>query len=176
MRRSFRFLAVLACALPLACADSNTPTAPAASPVARAAAADNGAIVTRGETEFFFDYMTPAACLGEPLHVFGSMLNTYKLVQAPSGASNYMEVLLEPRWNVVGVNSGTVWHLLRSQVHVHSFPFGSAPYLVNENDWYQNDSLDRMRVQWLIRMVLNADGELVAYKMDIADCQVMAAP
>ncbi len=176
MRRSFRFLAVLACALPLACSDTSAPTAPVSPPAARAAGADNGAIITRGETEFFFDYATPAACVGEWLHVFGSMLNTYKLVQAPSGASAYTEVLLEPRWNVVGVTSGTVWHLVRSQVHVHNFPFAGAPYLVNENDWYRNDALDRMRVQWRIRLIWNANGQLVSDEMNIADCQVIPAP
>ncbi len=177
MRRSFRFLALLACALPLACSDSGAPTGPAPvrSPVARADQGDNGAIITRGETVFPFDYIADAACVGEPLHVWGSMLNTYKLVQAPSGAFLYMEALLEPRWSVAGVNSGTVWQLSRSQVHVHNFGYKSARYLVNENDWYQNDNLDRMRVQWLLRLVWNANGELVMDKMNIADCQVMAA-
>ncbi len=174
MRRSFRFLALLACALPLACADvSNTPTAP--TPVPALSTSDNGAVITRGETVFPFDYVAYGACVDEPLHVYGSMLNAYKRVTTPSGAFLYAEVLLEPRWNVVGVNSGTVWHLSRSQVHLHNFGFQSARYLVNENDWYANDNLDRMRVQWLIRMVWNANGELVTETMNIADCQLLPA-
>ncbi len=175
MRRSLRFLTILACALPLACSDtSTTPTATAPPPVP-SLSTGNGAIITRGETVFPFDYTAPATCVGEPLHVWGSMLNAYKVVTAPSGAFLYAEVLIEPRWNVVGVNSGTVWHLVRSQVHVHNFGFKSARYLVNENDWYENDSLDRMRAQWLLRLVWNANGELVMDEMNILDCQLLAA-
>ncbi len=172
MLRSFRFLAVLACALPLACSDtSNAPTATAPGP----RLSENGAIVTGGQTVFPFDYVAYGACVDEPLHVYGSMLNTYKVVMAPSGAFLYTEVLLEPRWNVVGVTSGTVWQLVSSQVHVHNFGFQSARYLVNENDWYQNDAMDRMRIQWLLRMVWNANGELVTQTMNIADCKLLPA-
>ncbi len=46
MRRSFHFLAMLACAMPLACSDSsNTPTAPAPLPSFSANPASNGSIV-----------------------------------------------------------------------------------------------------------------------------------
>src|SRR5512135_2182318 len=48
MRRSFRFLAVLACALPLACSDpSTTPTAPAPVPRVSANPASNGSVIVR---------------------------------------------------------------------------------------------------------------------------------
>ncbi len=48
MRRSFRFLAILACAMPLACADtSKTPTATAPAPSLSANPASNGAILVR---------------------------------------------------------------------------------------------------------------------------------
>lgn len=52
MRRSFRFLAILACALPLACSDTSTaPTATAPPPVPRLDAnpASNGSLVFQGE-------------------------------------------------------------------------------------------------------------------------------
>ena len=93
-------------------------------------------------------------------------------MESPSGAFLYTEVLLEPRWNVVGVNSGTVWQLDRSQVHLHNFGFKSARYLVNENDWYQNEDMDRMRMQWLLRLVWNTNGDLVVETMNIADCHL----
>ncbi len=172
MRRSLRFLTILACALQLACSDtSKTPTAQVPAP----SFSENGALITRGETVFPFDYTAYGSCVDEQLHVYGSMLNTYKLVMAPSGAFLYMEVLLEPRWNVVGVTSGTVWQLASSQVHVHNFGFKSARYLVNKNDWYQNDAMDRMRIQWLLRLVWNANGELVTETMNIADCKLLPA-
>ena len=174
MRRSFRFLAILACATPLACSDTtNAPTAPA--PVPSFSAADNGAVITRGEVVFPFDYIAFGACVNEPLHIYGSMLSAYKRVESPSGALLYTEVLVDPRWNVVGVNSGTVWQLDRSQVHVHNFGFKSARFLVNENDWYQNEAMDRLRIQWLLRMVWNANGELVTETMNIADCHLQPA-
>jgi len=59
MQRSFRFLAVLACALPLACADSSTTptvTAPASVPIFSANPASNGAVVARYSAEG--DYWT----------------------------------------------------------------------------------------------------------------------
>ncbi len=55
MRRSFRFLALLACALPLACSDtSRTPTATAPPPVPRLSAnpESNGSMIYRSEPGF----------------------------------------------------------------------------------------------------------------------------
>ena len=43
---------------------------------------------------------------------------------------------------------------------------------MNENDWYQNEAMDRLRIQWLLRMVWNANGDLVVETMNIADCHL----
>ncbi len=45
MQRSLRFLAVLACAMPLACADTSAPTAPAPGPSFSANPASNGSVI-----------------------------------------------------------------------------------------------------------------------------------
>ncbi len=50
MQRSFRFLAILACAVPLACADTSAPTAPAPGPSFSANPAPNGSIIFRYTT------------------------------------------------------------------------------------------------------------------------------
>lgn len=50
MRSSFRFLAILACAMPLACADSSAPTAPPPSPSFSANPESNGSVVQYNTT------------------------------------------------------------------------------------------------------------------------------
>ena len=50
MRRSFRFLAILACAMPLACADSSAPTAPVPAPSFSANPESNGSLLIRYTT------------------------------------------------------------------------------------------------------------------------------
>lgn len=171
MRRSFRFLALLACALPLACSDTSAPTAPVPAP----SFSDNGAFVLWGETVFGpWDFV--ADCGTEPLRFQGTMFNRYHLVTAPSGATHYVQLMIDAQATATGVNSGTVWQLMRvPQMHRLDFANKTALMIVHESDWYTNDAGDRLHAQFVIHFTWNPNGVLTAYKMNVADCHLQPA-
>ncbi len=108
MLRSLRFLAILACAMPLACADtSNTPTATTPPPVPSFSAnpSSNGAILTRYDWGFTAMLDTDprnglaamyssaeAACLGTPTH----LISVLQVIRRPEDQFMMLGLLKAP--------------------------------------------------------------------------------
>ncbi len=168
MRRVSKVMGALACALPLACADSsNAPTAPRPVP----SFSGNGAYVEWGESGFSYDDVGP--CGTEPLRFQGILHSRYHLVVTPSGSTRTMQLIIEEVGTATGVNTGTVWQLIRvPQLHTLESSAKTALYLVHESLWYGTEAGDRLHVNMDIHFTWNANGELTASKVDLGDCHL----
>ncbi len=122
MRRSFRFLAVLACALPLACSDTSTaPTAPPPTPRLAANPASNGSVIIR-----YDDWLGwwSAGWYDPGLNVIG-FLSSFDVVPACAGQD---PALLASDWKVVQSSKfENLYHRIGDMSEVYVF--------IYEGDW-----------------------------------------
>lgn len=149
-----------------ACTDA--PTGPDVRPA-------HAAVVESGTYIFTYDNTGFNECLGEPLHFWGASEARYHLTVTPSGRVAYSEVFVTTlEFNVVGVTSGTSWHLLGPDpAPFTSISGGGSVLNIVETFRIESEDGQRMLMKNRLVLVLDANGRPVVERADFADCTLI---